>query len=85
MLSKVEATDEQPCITNATNATNTSRFRKRKEKLDDRPMKAIIVGGSIGGLSAAAALLRNGFSPEDIVVLERAAKIIPAGAVRMVL
>jgi 2-polyprenyl-6-methoxyphenol hydroxylase-like FAD-dependent oxidoreductase len=43
-------------------------------------MKAVIVGGSIGGLSAAAALLNNGF--EDIVVLERAAKIIPAGAVR---
>jgi len=45
-------------------------------------MKAIIVGGSIGGLSAAASLLRNGFRHEDIVVLERAAKIIPAGAVR---
>ena len=41
-------------------------------------MKVCIVGGSIGGLSAAIALREEGC---EVVVLERASKIVPAGAV----
>ena len=43
-------------------------------------MKICIVGGSIGGLSAAIALRKEGC---EVVVLERASKIVPAGAVRL--
>ena len=39
-------------------------------------VKAVIVGGSIGGLSAAVALRKAGC---ELVVIERAAAIIPAG------
>ena len=48
-------------------------------------MKVVVVGGSIGGLSAAAALLKNGVDAKDVTVLERAAKIVPAGAVSLLI
>jgi 2-polyprenyl-6-methoxyphenol hydroxylase-like FAD-dependent oxidoreductase len=40
-------------------------------------MRAIVVGGGIGGLASAAALLRGGW---DVEVLERAAEFTEAGA-----
>lgn len=46
-------------------------------KQKSRSMRIIIVGGGIGGLSAAIALRQHGHRP---VVLERAARLEPAGA-----
>ena len=43
-------------------------------------VKVLVVGGSIGGLSSAVALMREGC---EVVVLERAARIVPAGAVSL--
>jgi len=46
-------------------------------KNDTRSLRVIIVGGGIGGLSAAIALRRRGHEP---LVLERAPKLDPVGA-----
>jgi 2-polyprenyl-6-methoxyphenol hydroxylase-like FAD-dependent oxidoreductase len=43
----------------------------------NRPLRVIVVGGGIGGLSAAIALRRQG---HDVVVLERAPRLEPLGA-----
>lgn len=42
-------------------------------------VRICIVGGSVAGLSTAHALLYEGC---EVVVLERASSIVPAGAVR---
>ncbi|MFJ3808894.1 FAD-dependent monooxygenase [Streptomyces sp. NPDC090073] len=42
-----------------------------------QPKRAIVIGGGIGGLTAAAALHRRGL---DVTVLERAASLEPVGA-----
>ena len=44
---------------------------------DDHPVRIIVVGGGIAGLSAAIALRRAG---NEVVVLERAPRIDPVGA-----
>lgn len=45
--------------------------------LTNRPLRVLVVGGGIGGLSAAIALRRQG---HEIVVLERAPRLDPVGA-----
>ncbi|MER7819026.1 FAD-dependent monooxygenase, partial [Streptomyces sp. NPDC096153] len=42
-----------------------------------RPPRAAVVGGGIGGLTAAVALHRGGW---DVTVLERAEALAPVGA-----
>ncbi|MFE7645986.1 FAD-dependent monooxygenase [Streptomyces phaeoluteigriseus] len=42
-----------------------------------KPARAVVVGGGIGGLTAAAALLRRGW---EVTVLERAGSVEPVGA-----
>ncbi|WP_051828376.1 FAD-dependent monooxygenase [Streptomyces bicolor] len=42
-----------------------------------QPRRAVVIGGGIGGLTAAAALHRGGW---DVVVLERAPSLEPVGA-----
>ncbi|MFF7533446.1 FAD-dependent monooxygenase [Streptomyces bobili] len=42
-----------------------------------KPARAVVVGGGIGGLTAAAALLRRGW---EVTVVERAGSVEPVGA-----
>jgi 2-polyprenyl-6-methoxyphenol hydroxylase-like FAD-dependent oxidoreductase len=49
----------------------------RRHVGDDHPVRIIVVGGGIGGLSAAIALRRAG---NEVLVLERSPRIDPVGA-----
>ena len=52
-------------------------LRSQAHPPDDHPVRIIVVGGGIAGLSAAIALRRAG---NEVVVLERAPRVDPVGA-----
>ena len=61
-----------------TPASPASReLRSQARRPDDHPVRIVVVGGGIGGLSAAIALRRAG---NEVVVLERAPRIDRVGA-----
>ncbi|MEU5088610.1 FAD-dependent monooxygenase [Streptomyces sp. NPDC021356] len=54
-----------------------SSYRNRAKSRSSRPTTAVVIGGGIGGLAAAAALHRSG---HRVTVLERAPSVEPVGA-----